>query len=36
MDANSLKKWKEEFENERKKQISRVRALQKDTVNRQK
>lgn len=36
MDADSLQRWKEEFENERKKQINKVKKLQRETVQRQK
>jgi hypothetical protein len=36
MDQDSLSKWKEEFQNERQEQFSKVRQLQKDTQKRRK
>ncbi|CAF0862529.1 unnamed protein product [Brachionus calyciflorus] len=36
MDAENLQKWKDEFQNERKKQFTKVRGLQKETTMRRK
>lgn len=36
MDTESLQRWKEELENERKRQVSKVKKFQQETIRRQK
>ena len=36
MDPESLERWKKEFENERKEQLSKAKELQKETIARRK
>lgn len=36
MDAENIQKWKEEFQNERKKQFTKVKELQRETFQRRK